>query len=377
MRTCVTNLNGVLRIVGGVSSVMLFAQIAHAKATRVIDIPVTKHSTATVRKVAARRLPTNHVSASVEHPVEIHHVVDRVTSPHPAAVRAAQIHHTVVHHTVAHAAPVHRAVVHAAIRHVVEPRRVDAHPAIVRRVVDRHPAEVHHAEVHHAVVRHVVVHRPVVAHPASIRHVVERRPVEPHHAPVRPVVARRAVEHRPVVHHVVLHEARRDHVRYPHRLASSHGYRWCVPYARDVSHIDIKGDAFLWWAEAAGRYARGHRPEPRAVLNFRPTGRMPLGHVAVVAKVINSREVLVNQANWIPDTVSHDVPVIDVSPHNNWTEVRVALGNGRFGMTYPTYGFIYDQAPSNIVYASNGGTEVAEAPVAHKIRLTAPNRKLR
>ncbi|WP_324482212.1 CHAP domain-containing protein [Acidiphilium sp.] len=211
-----------------------------------------------------------------------------------------------------------------------------------------------------------------------IRHVVERRPVETHHTVIRHVAARRMVDHPPVVHHVVLHEARSFRVHYPHRLASSHGgYRWCVPYARVASHIDIKGDAFLWWAEAAGRYARGHRPEARAVLNFRPTGRMPLGHVAVVAKVINSREVLVNQANWIPDTVSHDVPVIDVSPHNNWTEVRVALGNGRFGMTYPTYGFIYDQAPSNVVYASNGGTEVAEAPVAHKIRLTAPNRKLR
>lgn len=104
---------------------------------------------------------------------------------------------------------------------------------------------------------------------------------------------------------------------------------------------------------------------------------MPLGHVAVVAKVINSREVLVDQANWVPDTITRDVPVIDVSANNDWSKVKVSLGNGRFGMVYPTYGFIYRQAPANVVYASSGGTEVAEAPVVHKIRLSAPNRTLR
>lgn len=152
-----------------------------------------------------------------------------------------------------------------------------------------------------------------------------------------------------------------------------------MPYARDVSHIDLSGDAFLWWAEAAGRYARGERPQDGAVLNFRSSGRIPLGHVAVVAQVVNSREVLVDQANWVPDRVSHDVPVIDVSPNNNWSEVQVALGNGKFGSTYPTYGFIYAGQPGapGTIYARGGTTEVAEAPAPHQIRLIAPNRTLR
>ena len=71
----------------------------------------------------------------------------------------------------------------------------------------------------------------------------------------------------------------------------------CVPYAREVSHIDLSGNAFLWWAEAAGRYDRGNAPVEGAVLNFRAIGRMPLGHVAVVTSVIDNRTILVTQAN--------------------------------------------------------------------------------
>ncbi|HEX7391006.1 MAG TPA: CHAP domain-containing protein [Acidiphilium sp.] len=168
------------------------------------------------------------------------------------------------------------------------------------------------------------------------------------------------------------------HSSHLHHYIRRSAYLWCVPYARDVSHIDLKGDAFLWWAEAAGRYARGSRPAVGSVLNFRSSGRIPLGHVAVVAKVINSREILVDQANWVPDTVTRDVPVVDVSRDNNWSAVQVSIGGGRFGTTYPTYGFIYDQAPGNVIYARNAsGTEVAEAPAPHVIRLNAPNRTLR
>lgn len=207
---------------------------------------------------------------------------------------------------------------------------------------------------------HRVVHRTI-----AVRHVVAHHPI-----------AHRVIHRSRPIHHVVAQHHFSPHHRL-HHLVRRTGYLWCVPYARQISHIELKGDAFLWWAEAAGRYARGYRPEDGAVLNFRPTHRMPLGHVAVVAKVINSRTVLVDQANWIPDTVTRNVPVIDVSTKNDWSKVEVALGNGKFGMTYPTYGFIYRQAPSNVVYANSGGTEVAEAPVVHKIRLSAPNRTLR
>ncbi|HQT73046.1 MAG TPA: CHAP domain-containing protein [Acidiphilium sp.] len=154
-------------------------------------------------------------------------------------------------------------------------------------------------------------------------------------------------------------------------------YLWCVPYARKLSHIALRGDAFLWWAEADGRYARGQRPVIGSILAFRSISRMPLGHLAVVVRVINSREILVNEANWVPDTVTREVPVIDVSPDNTWTEVRQSTGADHFGLSYPTYGFIYDQAPRTIIAGRNPDTEVAEAPALPALRVDAPNRALK
>src|SRR3954449_9212699 len=73
------------------------------------------------------------------------------------------------------------------------------------------------------------------------------------------------------------------------RAAPANAWEWplqCVPFARAVSGITLFGDAWRWWFEAAGRYGRGHRPQPGGVLSFSPTTRMPLGHVAVVTGVI-------------------------------------------------------------------------------------------
>ena len=75
-------------------------------------------------------------------------------------------------------------------------------------------------------------------------------------------------------------------------------YLQCVPYARERSGVKIYGDALTWWDQAEGRYKRGHRPKPGAVMAFRPSGGMTLGHVAAVAKVIDSRTVLLDHANW-------------------------------------------------------------------------------
>ena len=131
----------------------------------------------------------------------------------------------------------------------------------------------------------------------------------------------------------------------------------CVPYARQVSGIMVPGNAWQWWDNAAGEYARGDQPEAGSVLNFRANSRMPLGHVAVVSKVINAREIIVDQANWggygMRGGVSHNVAVVDVSEANNWSAVRVALSrSGDFGSIYPTYGFIYNRADSGMVTAS-------------------------
>jgi hypothetical protein len=116
----------------------------------------------------------------------------------------------------------------------------------------------------------------------------------------------------------------------------------CVPYARDASGIQLFGDAAAWWDAAAGRYPRGDQPQPDAVLVFRRSGRLPHGHVSVVTQVSSGREIVVSQANWVHHRIARADPVIDVSPGNDWSAVRVWWApSGQLGVTvYPTYGFV-------------------------------------
>ncbi len=119
----------------------------------------------------------------------------------------------------------------------------------------------------------------------------------------------------------------------------------CVPYARLVSGINLRGDAYTWWGGAAGIYQRGLAPAPGAVLVLAQTGRLRSGHVAVVRQVVSSREILVDHANWIPGQVINGQHVYDVSPGNDWTMPRFYnLEAGVYGSIYPAYGFIYNAA---------------------------------
>ncbi|MGF1593775.1 MAG: CHAP domain-containing protein [Kiloniellaceae bacterium] len=118
----------------------------------------------------------------------------------------------------------------------------------------------------------------------------------------------------------------------------------CVPYAREVSGIDLRGDAWTWWTQAAGRYERGASPRPGGVLVLSKSRRLRLGHLAVVTEVVNSREIIVHQANWLNAGRIHQyTPVRDVSKNNDWSEVRVWYTPGQvYGARhYPAYGFIY------------------------------------
>jgi hypothetical protein len=132
----------------------------------------------------------------------------------------------------------------------------------------------------------------------------------------------------------------------PETLETS-GVLQCVPYARFMSGIGLHGDAWTWWEKASGIFARGNEPEPGAVLSFPGTERMPLGHVAVVTQVLTTRKILIDHANWPNAVVRHgaisrDIEVVDVSPSNDWTEVRVQFGEGGpLGSVYPVNGFIY------------------------------------
>lgn len=134
------------------------------------------------------------------------------------------------------------------------------------------------------------------------------------------------------------------------RIDDGMPYLQCVPYARQVSGIQIYGDAWTWWDQAEGRYAKGTRPKVGAVMSFRPYGNMRLGHVAAVSRVIDSRTVLLRHANWSPidgrrGQIEDNVRAIDVSPNNDWSEVRVWYAPlGALGTTHwPLNGFIYPE----------------------------------
>lgn len=117
----------------------------------------------------------------------------------------------------------------------------------------------------------------------------------------------------------------------------------CVPFARALSSIMLFGDAWRWWSAAAGRYDRGDVPSAGSVLSFLPDARMPLGHVAVVTRVISAREIEIDHANWsFPGAITRQTPVLDVSENNDWSAVRVGLDDrDHFGSVYLTNGFIY------------------------------------
>ncbi len=121
----------------------------------------------------------------------------------------------------------------------------------------------------------------------------------------------------------------------------------CAPFARALSGVDLRGPAADWWDRASGRYARSSRPAVGAVLTFRRTSRLPDGHAAVVSRVVSERTILVTQANWVPHRVTEDMPVMDVSPANDWSAVRVWWPpSGQMGSRhYPTWGFILPDRP--------------------------------
>ena len=116
----------------------------------------------------------------------------------------------------------------------------------------------------------------------------------------------------------------------------------CAPYARMVSGIQLRGDAAAWWEEAAGRYPRASQPVSGSVLVFRRSERLPAGHVSTVTAVRSARSIVVADANWVHGEVTKEEPILDVSPGNDWTAVRVWWAPSRqFGITtYPTFGFI-------------------------------------
>ncbi len=161
-------------------------------------------------------------------------------------------------------------------------------------------------------------------------------------------------------------------------VAKAEDYLQCVPYAREQSGVRIYGDAHSWWKQAKGTYERGNVPMVGAVLSLKSHRTMELGHVAVVSKIIDDRNILLSHANWSPvngrrGQVERNVAAIDVSGKNDWSRVKIwyapikALGK----TAYPANGFIY---PKQIKKPTLSGRDRASANPVRQPR--APNRNL-
>jgi hypothetical protein len=141
------------------------------------------------------------------------------------------------------------------------------------------------------------------------------------------------------------------------RIVKSLRHIYCVEFARLRSGIALFGDAKTWWESARAQYARGNDPVTGAVMVFAGTRKMTHGHVAVVTRIVSSREVLVDHANWRRDgNIYLNAPVIDVSPDNDWSKVRVwDTATGQLGArTYPIRGFVSFRTAA---LADTGSTE--------------------
>lgn len=122
----------------------------------------------------------------------------------------------------------------------------------------------------------------------------------------------------------------------------------CVPFARAASGIQIYGDAWTWWSQAEGRYERGRQPRVGAVLAFAKAANLPLGHVAVVSRIVDDRVLMLTHANWSRfdgqrGRPERDVTLFDVSERGDWSLVKVWYrdNQGLGGSVYRAHGFIY------------------------------------
>ena len=139
----------------------------------------------------------------------------------------------------------------------------------------------------------------------------------------------------------------------------------CVPFARAASGIQIFGDAWTWWEQAEGKYQRGRNPRVGAVLAFSKSSRLPLGHVAVVSRIVDKRVLMITHANWsrfggkrgLPE---QDVTPFDVSQAGDWSQVKVWYSpiHDIGQRAYPTYGFIYGGAKAVAAEATAAGKAI-------------------
>ena len=132
----------------------------------------------------------------------------------------------------------------------------------------------------------------------------------------------------------------------------------CVPYARAHSAINIRGDAYTWWDQAgAAHYPRSSNPTTGAVMVLAGYSTAQHAHVAVVRRLVSSREIRIDHANWLNNgAIFLDDPVADISPNNDWSQVLVwNVQAHAWGVhTYNVTGFIEPKDAAGMRVASNG-----------------------
>jgi len=165
---------------------------------------------------------------------------------------------------------------------------------------------------------------------------------------------------------------------------ASAAYLQCAPFARQVSGIQLFGNAAGWWGQASGKYARGDAPKVGSVLVFKATGAMRVGHVAMVSQIVSDREIRVTHANWSVinghrGQIERDVTVVDASSAGDWSQVKVwyAPIRGIGIKSYPVYGFVYADKPADEVRMASATDTKADAPALRGMMLASvPTRTL-
>jgi surface antigen len=165
---------------------------------------------------------------------------------------------------------------------------------------------------------------------------------------------------------------------------ASAAYLQCAPFARQVSGIQLFGNAAGWWGQASGKYARGDAPKVGSVLVFKATGAMRVGHVAMVSQIVSDREIRVTHANWSVinghrGQIERDVRVIDASAAGDWSQVKVwyAPIHGLGIKSYPVYGFVYGDKPADEVQMAAADAPQTDVPALRGMMLASvPTRTL-
>lgn len=136
----------------------------------------------------------------------------------------------------------------------------------------------------------------------------------------------------------------------------------CVRTVRAISDFTIQGDAWRWWDRAAGQYDRDNHPALGSVLVFKRTGRLSRGHVSLVSNVIDRRTIEVDHTWLDGNGLRRNMRVVDVSPRNDWSAVRVwHEPSDQLGLrVYASYGFILPEgqpARGRVMEARDSGID--------------------